>query len=104
MGPIRLTFRSAVALMVLAALTIAAASALAGVTVYKNAFSRKGQVKQMRHAGGKHCKRGFEKRTERLRIDVTKGPEVCGYRPPVQGDTDGPDHNFQANVKFLKST
>jgi hypothetical protein len=83
---------------------VAAATAVAGVTVYTNHFSRKGQAKELRHAEGKHCKRGFRKRSQKLEIQVTKGPEVCGYRPPVEGDTDGPDHNFQAKAKFLSDT
>ena len=78
---------------------MAAATALAGVTVYKNTFARKGDAKELRHAEGKHCKRSFRKKAENLQIDVTKSPEACGYRPPVEGDTDGPDHSFQAKVE-----
>jgi hypothetical protein len=104
MGPIRRTTRAGLALAALVAVGVAAATALAGVTVYKNAFSRKGDAKELRHAEGKHCKRLFRKKAGKLRIDVTRGPEVCGYRPPVEGDTDGPDHNFQTKAKFLRST
>jgi hypothetical protein len=104
MGSMRLTTRAVVVLAALAAIGLAAATALAGVTVYKNSFARKGQAKELRHAEGKHCKRDFRKKAKSLRIDVTRGPEVCGYRPPVEGDTDGPDHGFQAKVKFLRNT
>lgn len=104
MGPIRLTTRAALLLTALVALGVAAATALAGVTVYKNSFSRKGDAKELRHAEGKSCKRGFRKKAGKVRVDVTKGPEVCGYRPPVEGDTDGPDHIFQARAKFLRET
>ncbi len=104
MGPIRLTTRAALVLALAVAIGVAAATALAGVTVYKNSFSRKGEVKELRQAEGTHCKRGFRKKAGKVRIDVTRGPEVCGYRPPVEGDTDGPDHDFQANAKFLRGT
>jgi hypothetical protein len=95
------TTRAAVPVAAAAVIAVAAATALAGVTVYKNTFSRKGDAKELRHSQGKHCKRSFAKRQGKLRIDVTKGPDACGYRPPVAGDTDGPDHNFQAKAKFL---
>lgn len=104
MGPIRLTTRAALLLAALATIGVAATAALAGVTVYKNGFSRKGDVNELRQAEGKHCKRAFRKKAGKVRIDVTRGPEVCGYRPPVEGDTDGPDHDFQASTKFLRGT
>jgi hypothetical protein len=100
----RLKTRAAIAFAALAAAGLVAATALAGVTVYKNTFSHKGQAKQLRHVEGKHCKRGFKKRAGKVQINVTKGPDACGYRPPIQGDTDGPDHAFQAKAKFLKDT
>ncbi len=104
MGPIRPTTRAALVLAALIAIGLAAATALAGVTVYKNGFSRKGEAKELRHAEGKHCKRRFRRKAGKLRIDVTRGPEVCGYRPPVEGDTDGPDHDLQVKAKFLRDT
>lgn len=104
MGPIRLTTRAALLLAALVTIGVAAATALAGVTVYKNSFSRKGEVKELRKAEGKHCKRSFRKKAGKALIEVTRGPEVCGYRPPVEGDTDGPDHDFQAKAKFLRDT
>jgi hypothetical protein len=103
MRPTRPTVR---AVLAVAALVAAAAvpTAIAGVTVYKNNLSRKSDARELRHADGKHCKREFLKQAGRLRIDVTRGPELCGYRPPVEGDTDGPDHSLQAKVKFLRET
>jgi hypothetical protein len=97
----RLTTRAVSLFAALVAIAVVAATALAGVTVYKNNFSRKSDAKELRHADGKHCKREFAKKAGKLRIDLTKGPEACGYRPPVEGDTDGPDHSLQAKVKFL---
>jgi hypothetical protein len=104
MGPIRLTTRAALLAAALVAIGVVATAALAGVTVYKNGFSRKGEVKELRKAEGKDCKRSFRKKAGKVRIDVTKGPEVCGYRPPVEGDTDGPDHDFQVDARFLRET
>ena len=89
-----------------AALTLglAAAVALAGVTVYTNNFSRKSQAKQLKHIDGKHCDKRWRKKAESLLIEVKKGPGACGYRPPVEGDSDGPDHDFQAKMKLLRAT
>jgi hypothetical protein len=104
MGSIRLKARAAALLAAAIAIGVAAATAVAGVAVYKNSFSHKGDAKELRHAEGKHCNRKFRQKAKNLQVNVTKGPETCGYRPPVEGDTDGPDHNFQAKAKFLRST
>ena len=104
MGPIRLKTRAAVVLVAAIAIGVAAATAAAGVTVYKNNFAHKGDAKELRHAEGKHCKRQFRKKSKDVQINVSKSPDACGYRPPVEGDTDGPDHNFQARAKFLRTT
>lgn len=104
MRPSRLKSNAVLATAAIAAAGAVAAAAIAGVTVYKNSFSRKSDARELRHADGKHCKRDFLKSAGKLRIDVTKGPELCGYRPPVEGDTDGPDHSLQAKVKFLRDT
>ncbi len=95
----------AVALLAAAlALGLAAAVALAGVTVYTNNFSRKSEAKQLKHVDGKHCDKRWRKKAESLLIEVNKGPGACGYRPPVEGDSDGPDHDFQAKMKLLRAT
>jgi hypothetical protein len=104
MGLIRLTTRTPALLVALAAIGIGAATALAGVTVYKNNFSSKRESKELRHAEGRHCDKRWRKKAESVRVDVTKGPNLCGYRPPVQGDTPGPDLDFQAKQKLLKAT
>ena len=103
MGPRTLTTRAILLLAALAALGLAA-SALAGVTVYKNNFSSKREAKELRHAEGKHCQKRWRRKARNLRVNVKKGPDVCGYRPPVEGDTAGPDHDFQAKMKLLKAT
>ncbi len=99
MGRYRLTAGAGVALVALFVAVAVAATALAGVTVYKNTFARKSDAKELRHAEGKHCRRNLRKKADKLRVDVTKSPETCGYRPPVEGDTDGPDHSFEAKAQ-----
>jgi len=88
----------------LAALALAAAVAVAGITVYKNDFSTRHEVRELRHSEGKHCDRVWKRRAKNVRIHVNRGPNVCGYAPPVEGDTAGPDHDFQAKEKLLKAT
>jgi hypothetical protein len=104
MAPPRRT-RLAVALAAAAlTLALAAAVALAGVTVYTNNFSRQSQAKQLKHADGKRCNKRWRKKSESILVQVTKGPGACGYRPPIEGDSDGPDHDFQAKGKLLRAT
>jgi hypothetical protein len=100
----RLTIKTTALLAALAAAVLAAGVAVAGITVYKNDFSSRHEVRELRHAEGKHCVRRWRKRAKNVRVSVKRGPEVCGYRPPVEGDTAGPDHDFQAKEKLLKAT
>jgi hypothetical protein len=104
MGPKRLTTRAAATLVATVAIGLAAATAVAGVTVYSNKLARKADAKELRHAEGKYCKKKWRRKAGTLRVDVEKGPDTCGYRPPVEGDTAGPDHDFQAKEKLLKAT
>ena len=39
-----------------------------------------------------------------MRVQRNRGSGICGYRPPVEGDTAGPDHDFRAKQKLLKTT
>jgi hypothetical protein len=86
------------------ALGLGVATAVAGITVYKNNFSRRSEARQLKHADGKHCDKRWRKKAQSLLVDVKKGPGACGYRPPVEGDSDGPDHDFQAEGKLLRAT
>jgi hypothetical protein len=88
---------------VLAAAT-AAATAFAGVVVYKNNFSRKSEVRELRRAEGKHCRKHWRERTEKLVVVAKRGPTTCGYEPPVEGDSAQPNHDFRAKEKLLKKT
>ncbi len=104
MGP-RSRTGTAVALLAAAlALGLAAAVALAAVTVYKNDFSRKAEARELRHSRGEHCGKSWRRKAENVRVQRTRGSGACGYRPPVEGDTDGPDHDFRVKAKLLKRT
>jgi hypothetical protein len=104
MGPHRRT-RPHVALLAAAlALGLASAVALAGVTVYKNNFSSKTEGKELRHSRGKHCAKRWRNKANSVRAQRNRGSGACGYRPPVEGDTPGPDHDFRAKQKLLKAT
>jgi hypothetical protein len=92
-----------VALAALAA-AVCAASAIAGITVYRNNFSSKSESKELRHVEGKHCERSWRKKAKSALIKADRGHRVCGYSPPVMSDTAGPDHTFQAEMKLLKDT
>jgi hypothetical protein len=95
-----------VIVVALAALVAAvcAASAIAGITVYRNNFSSKTESKELRHVEGKHCDRSWRKKAKSALIKADRGPQVCGYSPPVMSDNAGPDHTFQAEMKLLKDT
>jgi hypothetical protein len=104
MGPDRRTTPVVALLAVALALGLFAAAALAGVTVYNNNFSRKAEAKQLKHTDGKHCDKRWRRKSDSLLVEVKRGPGACGYRPPVAGDRDGPDHDFQAKEKLLRAT
>jgi hypothetical protein len=93
----------AVVLVALAA-ALLAATAIAGVTVYTNSFSSKGGSKELRHAEGKHCKKSWRNKAKNVVIRAEKGKTVCGYRPPVEGDSDAPDHDLRVTEKLAKDT
>lgn len=104
MGPHRRT-RTAVALVAATlALGLAAGVAVAGVTVYKNNFSSNAEGKELRHSRGKHCVKRWRDKAKSVRARRNRGSGTCGYRPPVEGDTGGPDHDFRAKEKLLKAT
>lgn len=93
----------AVALGLVAAL---AASAFAFVNIYKNSFGSKPAYKEVVRVGtgSKACHRSWNEKREIMRVDLGKGPAVCTYKPPVQGDGPEPDHRFDADGRILKST
>ena len=102
----RRTRKARIPALVLVALAAAllAATAIAGVTVYTNNFSSKGGSSELRHAEGKHCQKSWRNKAKKVVVRATKGKTVCGYRPPVEGDSDAPDHYFKASEKMAKNT
>ena len=103
MQGLRPKVRLAVALGALAAICCVGVAA-ATVTVYTNDFSKKGEFKELRKTGGKHCDSNYRGKKEVARLKVSHAPEVCGFEPPVAGDNPQPDHIFQAQGKLAKST
>lgn len=87
------------------------ASSIAAVTVYKNDFSSREDVKEVKKSGGKNCKRklkskkgkGKKKGKSAMSAIVEQGPAECLFRLPVQGDAPLPDHDLKANGKVSKS-
>jgi hypothetical protein len=104
MGPHRRT-RSVLALLAATlALGLAAAVAVGAVTVYTNNFSSRAEVRELEHSRGKHCDKDWRRKVKSLRVQRVRGGSACGYRPPVQGDRGGPDHDFRVKGKLLKDT
>jgi hypothetical protein len=83
---------------------LGAAVAVAGVTVYSNDFSRGREAKELRHAEGKHCKKNWRKKAKSVGVTAERGRTVCGYRPPVEGDSASPNHKIHVDAKLLKDT
>jgi hypothetical protein len=86
------------------ALAILASVALANITIYKNDFSTKHEGKELRRSQGDKCVDRWSEHAKAQEIKVKKGPDTCGYRPPVQGDDSQPDHDFRAKFKVSKQT
>lgn len=86
--------------LVVAVAALSAAVAVAGVTVYSNDFSSSGEAKELRHGEGKHCKKEWRKKTKSLRIVAERGRTVCGYRPPIAGDSADPNHTIRVQTKL----
>lgn len=104
MGPRTRKARIPALLLVALAAVLLAATAIAGVTVYTNNFSSKGGAKELRHAEGKHCKKSWRNKAKKVVVRAQKGKTVCGYRPPVEGDSSSPDHYLKATEKMSKNT
>jgi hypothetical protein len=98
--------RSRVAgLAVVALATIGlAATAVASIVIYENGFPNKGRAGELSKAEGSHCEKTWRERQETILVEVKRGPEACGYRPPVEGLGGRPDHDLQAKMKILNDT
>src|SRR5688500_259071 len=89
----RRTTRSLAVLLTAGTLTLAVASGAAAVIyVYGNGFKSKSSVSQLeKSGGGDRCDKRFRKRSRDMTITL-EGKRLCGYSPPVFGDTAQPDH------------
>lgn len=97
--------RSAIAVTAAVLLTAALGTAIAAVTVYDNGFSNRTEFKEIiKSGGGKRCDRSFRKKGKSMRAAVKRSPTTCSFRPPVQGDTELPNHDVRVDGKILKKT
>jgi hypothetical protein len=82
---------------------LCAAVALANVTVYKEPFSSKGSVRELKPAeGAKNCSKGFRSKAKQLRVSAKRGNVLCAYSPPLVGDSAVPDHEIQIDARVLR--
>lgn len=89
----------------IAALALAlAATAFAIVTVYRNNLGTRNAAHELESARGQHCDRRWRDRREDVIVTVKRGSDACGYRPPVEGDSDQSDHSFLVRFKVLRET
>ena len=76
-----------------------------GVSVYSNDFSSETEYEQIvRSGGGKSCDRVYRDKQNAMLVTVKKGPLVCPFRVPVQGDSEIPNHAIGVETKLLSST
>jgi hypothetical protein len=90
-----------------AAVGLAAALAAVAVatTVYSNDFASEAQFEQIvRSGGGKHCEHNYRAKSKTMHVSIHGGPASCTFRPPVQGDSELPDHIARVQGKVLKKT
>jgi hypothetical protein len=92
-----------VALGVLAALAIGAATAFALVKVYSNDFSNGGEADSL-PLSGKGCQTKWDQDNKRLDIVAKEGSTRCRLKLPVQGDSPQPDQAVEVTAKLDKST
>jgi hypothetical protein len=92
-----------------AAAALVLAASISGVavatTVYSNSFASQAQFNQIvRSGGGKHCDHSYRSKSKTMHVSVHGGPATCSFRPPVQGDSELPDHIARVQGKILKKT
>jgi hypothetical protein len=83
---------------------VAVATATATIGVYVNNFANREAAKQILSAGGTHCERQWNKKTQTFGVTVKRGPALCGYRPPVTSDGDQPDQILEAQARVTRHT
>ena len=88
-----------------AIVTTGAAAAFAQVTVYQNDFGSQAEFKEVYKSGGaKACDRRYRKKSKSMVASVHRGKTTCSFRPPVQGDSELPNHIATLEGKILKRT
>ena len=102
--PRRMRYGALSALAVVLVLALVAGAG-AAVTVYNNDFSSKSEFAEIeRSGGGKRCVRNWRKKSKTMRATLKNGPGSCGYRVPVEGDRELPDHDARVTGKILAKT
>lgn len=99
-----MTKRIALTISIFAAL-VAAAPALAGITVYSNAFKSRSDYHAITKQSGKKkkCKRNWRKKSA-LGVTVKGGKQTCQLKTPVEGDSRQPDLIVQVEAKVTEKT
>lgn len=96
---------SAAAALAALVLTTAMAGVAVATTVYSNSFASQAQFNEIvRSGGGKHCDHNYRAKSKTMHVSVHGGPATCSFRPPVQGDSELPDHIARVQAKILKKT
>jgi hypothetical protein len=84
---------------------LALAVGAAATTVYTNDFATQGEFGQIvRSGGGKKCDHNYRAKSKTMHVSVHGGPASCTFRPPLQGDSELPDHTARIQGKVLKKT
>lgn len=78
-----------------------AAVALAGVRIYGNDFSGKGDAGELKVAG-KGCSKTWDRKHESLILGAERGPVRCRLKLPIRGDAPRPDHTLLATINALE--
>ncbi|MQA75587.1 MAG: hypothetical protein GEU88_14820 [Solirubrobacterales bacterium] len=94
------------ALALVAAISlVAAAAALAEVSVYDNDFSSRAEFSEIfKSGGGKECHRRYRAKGRAMLVSVKDGDTTCSFRAPVMGDAELPDHSVIVDGRVLKRT
>ena len=103
----RISTRSKTVLAALLALIASGALAAFafGISVYSNDFSSEAEYEQIvPSGGGKDCDRVYRDKQNAMLVSVKKGPLTCGFRVPVEGDSELPNHAIGIETKLLSST
>jgi hypothetical protein len=97
--------RTAVAMLAVATMALAATTAVAAVVIYSNDMSSESEFDEIaRSGGGKRCDKKYREKSKTMHASVKKTPTTCSFRPPVQGDNELPNQGVAIDGKILKKT